>query len=82
MLLRHRCLRQGAARSFAEVGAASWPAVETVLARALAKAPEHRYPDVEAFAAGLLERAARDCQRHFQRHDRQRRDAGLFTQDF
>ncbi len=37
--------------------------------------------DVEAFAAGLLERAARDRQRHFQRHDRQRGDAGLLTQD-
>lgn len=49
----YRQILESPAQSFAEAGAASWPAVEAVLARALAKAPEQRYPDVGAFAAAL-----------------------------
>ncbi len=38
---------------FARRGAASWPDVERVLARALAKRPEDRYPSLAAMAADL-----------------------------
>jgi eukaryotic-like serine/threonine-protein kinase len=39
--------------SFAERGAAPWPQLEAVLARALAKTPEERFPSVSALAAAL-----------------------------
>jgi serine/threonine-protein kinase len=39
--------------AFAERGAEPWPDLEKVLARALAKAPEERYPSVAALAAAL-----------------------------
>lgn len=39
--------------SFAERGAASWPALESVLARALSKHPSDRFPSVVDFADAL-----------------------------
>jgi hypothetical protein len=41
--------------AFSERGAEPWPDLERVLARALAKAPEERYPSVAALAAALDE---------------------------
>ncbi len=39
--------------SFASRGLPSWPGLEQVLERALAKSPSDRYPSMEAFAAAL-----------------------------
>ena len=40
---------------FAERGVAPWPAVETVLARALSKSPEERFPSLVALAEAFAE---------------------------
>lgn len=48
-------LRDVPPRAFAACGAAPWPAVEAVLGRALAKNPEARFPDMDAFADALAE---------------------------
>lgn len=42
-------------RPFAARGVAAWPGAERVLARALAKRPEDRYPDVAAFAGAFAQ---------------------------
>ncbi|HTQ79917.1 MAG TPA: protein kinase, partial [Thermoanaerobaculia bacterium] len=55
-LEREEMLRQIAEEPplpFAERGVAPWPALEAVLGRALAKAPEERFPDLKALAAAL-----------------------------
>jgi serine/threonine-protein kinase len=46
-------LRDAPPRAFAACGAAPWPAVEAVLARALAKDPAARFPDMDGFADAL-----------------------------
>ena len=46
-------LRDTPPRAFAACGAAPWPPVEAVLARALAKDPAARFPDMDAFADAL-----------------------------
>jgi serine/threonine protein kinase len=43
---------------FAERGTASWPELEAVLARAMAKAPEERYPSMAALEEALATLAA------------------------
>jgi eukaryotic-like serine/threonine-protein kinase len=48
-----RAIAEEPPRAFVAAGVAPWPAVETVLARALAKDPRARYPNVAAFAAAL-----------------------------
>lgn len=52
----------GAFLPFAARGVDSWPGVETVLQRALAKAPEERFADVSEFAAAFR-RAGRSLPR-------------------
>jgi serine/threonine-protein kinase len=49
----------GAILSFAARGAGAWPELEAVLARALSKTPDGRYPSVAAFASGMRALAVR-----------------------
>lgn len=49
---------RAAPRPFSRAGAAPWPVLEDVLARALAKPPGDRYPDMKSFERALR-RAAR-----------------------
>jgi serine/threonine-protein kinase len=48
-----REVQEDAPRPFGARGALPWPELETVLARALSKRPEDRFPSVSAFAGAL-----------------------------
>lgn len=48
-----RAISAGVPRTFAQAGAAPWPAVEAVLRRALAPDPAGRYPDLRAMERAL-----------------------------